>query len=319
MKNELNREERLALLLKEFNAQIKGAVSASYYTYIYSTSGVPFYVGIGTRDTKSAAPRHLQHLGSALKGARKNFFLHKLRALRAEGTAIRITIYRCSEDRNAMAELETRFIEEYGQRCEGGVLCNRTDGGDGGRTVEHGSRKIHNGTTTKMLAPGKRLPKGWDYGTHIPFHNKVISVYNPTTGERRRVASKRDLPPGFIVGVPAGLKSGPVGKTIWRNPKTGERIWLAPGDSTNGLVKGRGVGSTTGRTVYHDSTGRHYWLDSTQRKPRGLTAGWAPNRVMGGAKPCSVFGKKYKHVQEAMKACSMTRYKLTKEPTFKML
>lgn len=262
-------------LLKLFRVKVVGKISKDYYVYQYEDAlGVPFYVGLGTRDGKTYTyQRCYQHLNNALKG-HNSHLCRKLRKMRNNLADVIIKIIRSSSARSRMAELEQELILEYGQVSLGGTLCNVAHGGDGGKTVENGSRKINNGHSVRVLPPGKRLPTGWAYGD-LPREHPRVACYCPKTGRRTRVYSKDEVPRGYVLGTPKGAKSGPKGKQIWHDPKSQKMFWLTADESKAGLVRGRSnQGSTSNRfAVYNETTGKTKFLRQGSTIPKGYRIG----------------------------------------------
>ena len=278
------------LLLEQFNVTVKGKISKDYYVYVYEDqAGVPFYVGIGSRNGVSYTyHRCYQHLNSARKGVTSHL-CRKLRKMQRLSECIVIRIVRCSSQRQTVCELEKKLILEYGPVNEGGTLCNLADGGDGGTTVRPGSRKITDGKTTRMLPRGARLPEGWVYGEPERARPRV-ACYCPKTGRRTRVYTTGEVPKGWILGAPSGVATGPRGKQIWHNPKSGKMFWLSETDPKRGLVKGRSnKGSTAGRmAVYCAKTDRTRFIEKGEQIPRGFKLGQKH-------KPSAIKGTKVYH------------------------
>lgn len=284
------------LLLEQFNATVKGSMTRDYYVYVYKDKkGVPFYVGIGSRSLNGHTyHRCYQHLNNARKGMASHL-CRKIRKMQKLKEPIVIQIVRCSDSRSRVCALEKELILDYGQINEGGVLCNVADGGDGGVTIKKGSRKITDGTTAKILRPGDSMPKGWTYGEPDRARPN-ITCYCPETGRRTRVYTVSDIPKGWIQGAPSGVATGPKGKQIWHNPKTGKMFWLTDRESKVGLARGRGTsGSTLGKVaVCCEKTGETRFIQEGARVPRGFRLGQL-------SKPSTIKGTKVYHDSQTKK------------------
>ncbi len=93
------------------------------YIYKHSRDGVPFYIGIGTRNTRKSSKKH-----------RNKHHLSVWNKSEEEGTFLCEVVFRGT--RTDCLEEERRLIKLYGRKSidEGGILTNWTPGGDGGNT-----------------------------------------------------------------------------------------------------------------------------------------------------------------------------------------
>jgi hypothetical protein len=293
---------RYKIAAESFNYQIIGKVTREFYVYTYMVHDTPFYVGVGKRGTL----RCLHHFSLLDHG--NKYFIRKLKKLRCAGTLITIKIIRCSDNRNTILDLERRLIYEYGQVNQGGILCNITDGGDGGDTYK-GRKKFHNPETgeTKAFYPGKQ-PKNWIRGGNPEKVQPTIVCYDPNNNHVMKVFAHSKIPKGYCLGRPKGVKTGPTGKVIISNPKTQEYLWVLPNTSLpKGWIRGRShKSSTQGRTAYYDpiTKQKKYFINIVD-VPNGWVKGIPPTT----GKTVIVGTQKFSSVVDAARHFGLTRYK----------
>ncbi len=104
-----------------------------FYTYklIDSLTGLPFYVGKGTGDRMY---NHEQYYTKIYKTATHNntMLKNKIRKIIKNSGRVRYQKFRCKTEEQAFL-IEKALIHKYGRRDLGtGVLCNMTNGGEGG-------------------------------------------------------------------------------------------------------------------------------------------------------------------------------------------
>lgn len=90
---------------------------AYVYRHIRLDKNEPFYIGIGSQDNYSRAYS---------KSSRNN---HWHNIVKRAGYEVQIMLDELSWEESQLKEIE--FISIYGRRDNGGILCNRTDGGEG--------------------------------------------------------------------------------------------------------------------------------------------------------------------------------------------
>jgi hypothetical protein len=111
---------------------------AYVYRHIRLDKNQPFYIGVGTYDTYKRAYD------------KKNRNLHWNNIVKKTDYEVDILIDGLSE-KDAFAK-EIEFISLYGKSCNGGLLCNITDGGEGGFLSEEVNEK------RKLALLGRKLP-----------------------------------------------------------------------------------------------------------------------------------------------------------------
>lgn len=110
-----------------------------YYVYLHKTedSGMPFYIGKGSKNRAYVSNHRNKHWRSVVKahGFKVEFLATHLNEIEAY-------------------YLESYFIKVYGRRQNGGLLVNQTDGGEGQSgaipTKEH-REKMRNAIKGKLL------------------------------------------------------------------------------------------------------------------------------------------------------------------------
>lgn len=275
-----------------------------HYVYAYYTKDGPFYIGVGT------GGRMLHHLCSA-----KNPFLkRKLRKLRLAGEQIGIKMLFQSNVRADANQTEIDYIAKY--RKQGYKLCNIADGGDGGDTYK-GKRLYVNQEDNSIKAfYSTQVPPGWKPGRGAYTGPKIV-CYHPKTKSIVKVYAEAEIPRGFVKGLPKGLKTGPTGKIVVSNPKTGEHKWITPKEALpEGWVHGRShKPSTAGKIACYDPrTGKMKFVASKRDIPVGWRLG---SSVKNGAKPVKIEGKRYDSIADAMIKFKLSRYKLLR--TYKVI
>lgn len=126
-------------------------VSGKYYLYrhIRLDSGLPFYVGIGTR--QRGHNEKSIYLRAYTKANRSEFWGNITKK-----TEYDVEIIYHSHSIEEIKRKETEFILLYGRKESGGLLCNMTDGGDGLNTSSVSTKKridtmVENGEYDKMV------------------------------------------------------------------------------------------------------------------------------------------------------------------------
>ena len=111
---------------------------AYVYRHIRLDKNQPFYIGVGTYDTYERAYD------------KKNRNLHWKNIVRKTEYEVDILVDGLSEKEAFAKEIE--FISLYGKSCNGGLLCNIADGGEGGFLSEEVNEK------RKLALLGRKLP-----------------------------------------------------------------------------------------------------------------------------------------------------------------
>lgn len=287
----------------EYNLRVS-IPTKEHYVYAYYTSEGPFYIGVGQKS------RMLSHL----LGAKNPFLKRVLAKLSKDGTKIGIKVLYESDDRGEANEKEAALIHRY--REKGVRLCNIADGGDGGDTYK-GRRMYYNKTSKEIRVFSKgEVPAGWLPGRGT-YEGPTVVCYHPKTKSITKVYAEADIPKGFVKGLPQGVKTGPKGKKIVSNPKTGEHRWVDQNEKLpKGWVKGRShKSSTDGKVACYDSeTKAMKFVASKADVPKGWRLGSAQKN---GAKPVKIKGVRYETMTDAECKLGMSRYKILK--TFKVV
>ena len=271
--------------------------SRAHYVYAYYTKQGPFYFGVGTN------ARFLSHLAKAANP----FLRKKLEKLSRLDEMIGIKIVYETDNRAEANQKEIELIAKYGRRDEGGCLCNLAPGGDGGDTYT-GRRLFYNPKTKKIKAfKVSEAPNGWLPGRG-EYAGPRIACYNPKTLSVTKVYTEEEIPEGFVRGLPKGLKTGPTGKWVIANPKTGEHQWIEP---RNGIPKGW----VRGRIHKGSTEGKVRWTNLETRKARFIRQGeklpnpWVQGSPNAQGKAVVVKGTVYPSVAAAAKGLDLTRHK----------
>lgn len=105
--------------------------SNKYYVYMLCRgNGLPFYVGKGCRD------RIGSHEVKAKKGVRSHV-CNVIRKIWAEGGHVVAKKVYVGKTNQEAIQLERELISKYGRKDRGGILVNKTDGGDGAEGYRH--------------------------------------------------------------------------------------------------------------------------------------------------------------------------------------
>ncbi len=177
-----------------------------YYVYMYidPNTFIPFYVGMGKCQR---AYSHLKEANLFLTTGKKSNSrkLNKIVKLIRKGQEPIIHFYVVDVSRNTASYVESSLIRKYGRiDNNSGVLCNMTDGGDGGATTTN-RIWIHlkeNPDIGKMIPNTSEIPKGWEIGRptkHLMMSgNSGMKIYyNPETEEEKCMF---ECPKGWVAG-----------------------------------------------------------------------------------------------------------------------
>jgi len=155
------------------------------YRHIRNDTGLPFYIGIGTKG-KDKTTYVEMYKRAFIKSNRSTYW----KAIVAK-TTYKIEILLESDSPVFIKEKEKEFIKLYGRVDQQGLLCNFTDGGDGawGHQVSDSHRQLLRNlkrfSQDKALAIMKDIHKEkYDYSSfiYINAHTKG-SIKCPTHGE----------------------------------------------------------------------------------------------------------------------------------------
>jgi hypothetical protein len=127
---------------------------SKHYVYLHRTiEGIPFYIGIGTK-------QYGDHENIKLKYSRAYSFTRSSfwkRIVNKYGYTVEILLE--SNDYDLIKDQEVHFIKFYGRINTGeGTLCNLTDGGDGTLNkvyTEEGRKKLSNAQKKRFKNPSE--------------------------------------------------------------------------------------------------------------------------------------------------------------------
>jgi hypothetical protein len=127
--------------------EIKNNAGRHYVYVLERPNGDPFYVGMA--EAKSGGTQRIsQHFYDAKKCIR----LHRHNIIRkavVDGTAIGVKIHGWYSTRLHAAEREIELIKEFGRIKDGGLLVNKTAGGEGVKNLDADSRRKISEAITK--------------------------------------------------------------------------------------------------------------------------------------------------------------------------
>lgn len=154
------------------------------YCYIDPRDNIPFYVGKGKNT------RYLDHLSEATNKKKHNSKVFKIREITSEGLTPTIIKIEENLSEEYAFDLEIKLIAELGRLDSGtGVLCNRTDGGEGVSGHSQGplseERKLKNSLYSKNIH--------WTEERKLKLSNDRTGEGNPMYGKHHTEAYKSIL------------------------------------------------------------------------------------------------------------------------------
>ena len=139
----------------------------NYCVYFYlREDGSPYYVGMGRKQRPFARHAHREGKGDFKPNDRDLIFIAHENLSQQEAY-----------------DLEIMYIKEYGRKCDGGILINLTEGGQGA---------LHNEETRKKLSQQRIGVKNPMYGLEVSKEHRLkISLANTNPSkevrERKRI------------------------------------------------------------------------------------------------------------------------------------
>lgn len=227
--------------------------------YVHLCDRVPFYVGIGLEgrptSKKSRNPLHLNVWNKSVE---------------EEKFEVQV-VYRGT--RRECKDLEKSLIREFGKRVDGGLLCNFTDGGDGGNTVtpenrERNSQRKSVSMTERWEDPSHRekVTKSMKSSDKVKRHTStVITNLSPEKYEKfiekKKERSKelwndptyRENHAESMETARAKMSEGQVER--WKDPKQHEQHRVAT------RKKGRWTDEELKEKYGPKVKGRHWWVN----------------------------------------------------------
>lgn len=159
------------------------------YRHIRVDKNVPFYIGIGTIMEKHKTI-YSQYGRMNVKCGR-NLIWKKIVAKTEYCTEV---IFE-SENLSEILNKEKEFISLYGRRCNGGVLCNLTDGGDGVNNLdEEKRRKIteFNRGSKRSLSSIEKMRAAKEKNSRKVIHIETGVIYNSCTAAEIALFKKKN-------------------------------------------------------------------------------------------------------------------------------
>jgi hypothetical protein len=137
-----------------------------FYVYAYSDlrTKSPFYIGKGKGNRWKS---HLSLCHNAKEPSYHHHFYRKLRKMHKEDVKPQIVkVFEGGE--RACLQTEMTLIQSYGRVCDGGLLCNHTDGGEGTSGYHHSKttrQKISEANKGQVISP-ETIQKSIDVNSH---------------------------------------------------------------------------------------------------------------------------------------------------------
>ena len=182
--------------------------------YVHLRDRVPFYVGIG----KEGRP--------VSRKKRNKFHLSVWDKSEEEGSFEVLVVW--EGRREDCGELEKSLIRQFGKRVDGGLLCNFTDGGDGGLTLHDGNRQqvsdLKRKQTTELWKDPEQREnhrKGMEKSNEQQRQSALKRKEDPVKKENHRKSVQKR---GKYTQEELNEKYGSMkkGRKWWVNPETGE-------------------------------------------------------------------------------------------------
>jgi group I intron endonuclease len=170
----------------DFSAQI----DRSYCVYFYLREDkTPYYIGMGKRERPFAKHLHREGRGD---------FKPKNRDL--------ILIVHENLSQREAFDLEVFYIKFYGKKCDGGILINLTDGGEGARHNEETRKKISlmqlgrkaSDETKRKMSESRRGRKNSPESMQKAWRTRIENGNNKHSEETKRKLSENHK--GLFVG-----------------------------------------------------------------------------------------------------------------------
>ena len=164
----------------------------NYCVYFYLREDkTPYYVGMGKKQRPFAKHAHRQDKGD----------------FKPDNNDLILIVHENLSQQEAY-DLEIKYIKEYGRKCDGGILINLTEGGEGAKHNEETRKKLSliktglkasDETKRKMseIRKGKKMPPGTGYKA---AQTRIANGTDKHSEETRRKMSELALITGKCKG-----------------------------------------------------------------------------------------------------------------------
>jgi hypothetical protein len=181
----------------------------NYCVYFYLREDkTPYYVGRGRKQRPFAKHAHRQDKGD----------------FKPSNLELILIVHENLSQQEAF-NLEIKYIKKYGRKCDGGILINLTEGGEGAKhneetrkkiSISHQGKKASEETKRKMseIRKGKKMPPG---SGQKAANTRIVNGNNKHTEETKKKLSES------LKGVLVGSKN-PAARAIQAFDKNGNFI-----------------------------------------------------------------------------------------------